>query len=135
MGVRFIAINDGFDSIRPMDTDSLNTSFKTLLYDLYSRDISRKVRSAKRFKAQKGDFVASQAPYGYIKDPNNKNRLIIDPPAAEVVRRIFHMIAEGMSAVQTARALNDEHIQTPMLYKVAAGYYSSACLCIGGENF
>jgi len=135
MGVRFIAVNDGFDSIRPMDTDSLDTSFKTLLYDLYSRELSRKVRSAKRFRAQKGYCVASKAPYGYMKDPDDKNRLIIDPPAAEVVRRIFHMVAEGNSAVQTARALNDEHIQTPMLYKVAAGCYNSAWLCIDGENF
>jgi len=135
MGVRFIAVNDGFDSIRPLDTDSLDTSFKTLLYDLYSRELSRKVRSAKRFRAQKGYCVASKAPYGYMRDPDNKNRLVIDPPAAEVVRRIFHMVAEGNSAVQTARTLNDEHIQTPMLYKVAAGCYGSAWSCIDGENF
>ena len=69
LGVRFIAVNDGFDSIRPADIDSLETSFKTLLYDLYSRDLSRKVRKAKRFRAQRGDFLSPFAPYGFIKDP------------------------------------------------------------------
>ena len=58
LGVRFIAVNDGFDSIRPADIDSLETSFKALIYDLYSRDLSRKVRSAKRFRAQQGDFLS-----------------------------------------------------------------------------
>lgn len=63
LGVRFIAVNDGFDSIRPADVDSLETSFKTLLYDLYSRDLSRKVRSAKRQRAERGDFLSPFAPY------------------------------------------------------------------------
>ena len=89
LGVRFIAVNDGYDSSRPMDVDSLDTSFKALLYDFYSRDLSRKVRKAKRFRAQRGDFLSPFAPYGYVKDPANKNHLLIDPPAAETVRRIF----------------------------------------------
>lgn len=54
LGIRFIAVNDGFDSIRPMEADSLETSFKTLIYDIYSRDISRKVRSAKKSRRKKG---------------------------------------------------------------------------------
>ena len=58
LGVRFIAVNDGYDSSRPMDVDSLDTSFKALLYDFYSRDLSRKVRKAKRFRAQRGDFLS-----------------------------------------------------------------------------
>ena len=62
LGVRFIAVNDGFDSIRPADIDSLETSFKALIYDLYSRDLSRKVRSAKRFRAQQGDFLSPLLP-------------------------------------------------------------------------
>ena len=82
MGVRLIAVNDGLDSARPGDVDSLDTSFKALLYDLYSRDLSRKVKNAKRFRAQRGDFVAPFAPYGYKKSPENHNQLIIDPPAA-----------------------------------------------------
>ena len=100
LGVRFIAVNDGFDSIRPADIDSLETSFKALIYDLYSRDLSRKVRSAKRFRAQRGDFLSPFAPYGYIKDPADNHRLIIDPEAAETVRRIFRLTADGQKKEQ-----------------------------------
>ena len=135
MGVRFIAINDGFDSIRPMDADSLETSFKTLLYDLYSRDLSRKVRSAKRFRAQRGDFLSPFAPYGFIKDPDNKSRLMIDPEAAETVRRIFQMMGEGRTAIQIARVLNTEDIPTPMRYKRAAGCSRTVWPCIDEDNF
>ena len=117
LGVRFIAINDGLDSSRIADVDSLETAFKTLLYDLYSRDLSRKVRSAKRFRAQQGEWLAAIAPYGYMRDPQKKNHMVIDPPAAEVVRRIFKMIAEGLSTVQVAKILNQECVPTPMLYK------------------
>ncbi|NCE65107.1 hypothetical protein D1159_11105 [Pseudoflavonifractor sp. 524-17] len=121
LGVRFIAVNDGFDSIRPADIDSLETSFKALIYDLYSRDLSRKVRSAKKFRAQRGDFMSSFAPYGYVKDPSNKNRLVIDPEAAETVRRIFLLTASGQKKEQLARQLNAEDVPTPMLHKRAAG--------------
>ncbi|MDE7245707.1 MAG: recombinase family protein [Oscillospiraceae bacterium] len=135
LGVRFIAVNDGIDSIRPMDIDSLDTSFKALLYDYYSRDLSRKVRSAKRLRAQQGEYMCTYAPYGYSKDPNKKNHLVIDPPAAEIVRRIFHMVAEGRSTVQTAKVLNQEGILTPMRYKRAAGCSNTVWNCVREENF
>ncbi|WP_322200956.1 recombinase family protein [Acutalibacter intestini] len=135
MGVRFIAVNDGLDSANPGDVDSLDTSFKALLYDLYSRDLSRKVKSAKRFRAQRGDFVAPFAPYGYQKNPENHNQLIIDPPAAEVVRRVFRLIAEGHSAVTVARMMNDEAVLTPMLYKRAAGCSRTRWSSVQEDNF
>lgn len=134
LGVRFIAVNDGLDSIRPGDIDSLDTSFKALLYDLYSRDLSRKVRNAKRARAQKGEYLASRPLYGYLKDPERKNHLIIDPPAAEIVRRIFAMVGDGVAIAQTARALNRQGIPTPMQYKTARGMYAS-WNCIGEESF
>ena len=84
LGVRFIAVNDGFDSSRQADIDSLDTSFKTLIYDLYSRELSSKVKNAKRQRAAKGLFLSPFAPYGFVKDPENKNRLLADPEAAEV---------------------------------------------------
>lgn len=117
LGIRFIAVNDGFDSIRPTDIDSLDTSFKNLLDDLYSRDLSRKVRSAKKFRAQRGDFLSPFAPYGYIKDPANKNRLMIDPEAAKIVRSIFRLAAEGKDTKQIAILLNRDSVPTPMIYK------------------
>lgn len=135
LGVRFIAVNDGLDSARPGDMDSLDTSFKALLYDLYSRDLSRKVKSAKRARASRGDFIAPFAPYGYQKDPQIHSRLIIDPPAAETVRRIFHLITEGHSAVQIAKILNNESVPTPMLYKRAAGCSRSRWPSVREDNF
>ena len=123
LGVRFITVNDGIDSIRTNDIDSLDTSFKALLYDLYSRDLSRKTRGARRFRAQKGEYFGSRPLYGYVKDPERKNHLIIDPPAAEIVRRIFSMVGGGMSIAKTARALNQQQIPTPMQYKTAAGTF------------
>ena len=134
LGVRFISVNDGIDSIRPMDVDNLDTSFRALLYDLYSRDLSRKVRSAQRQRAQRGDFVSRYAPYGYVKDPQNKNHLLIDPPAAEVVHRIFLMVGDGHSARQTAKALNRDCVLTPMLYKIAAGCTQKSWNNVQAEN-
>lgn len=72
LGVRFISVNDGFDSSNPLDIDSLDTSFRTLIYDLYSRDLSCKVKSAKKARAERGAFLSPYAPYGYIKDPEDK---------------------------------------------------------------
>lgn len=135
LNVRFIAVNDGFDSIRPADIDSLDTSFKTLLYDLYSRDLSRKVRSAKRQRAEKGKFLSPFAPFGFVKDPADKNRLLIDPEAAQIVRRIFHMMASGQSADEIARVFNDELIPTPMIYKRRAGCSRTVWPCIHEDNF
>ena len=132
--VRFIAVNDGIDSIRPSDIDSLDTSFKALLYDLYSRDLSRKTRSARRFRAQKGEYFGARPLYGYVKDPGRKNHLIIDPPAAEIVRRIFSMVGGGMSIAQTARAMNQQQAPTPMQDKTAKGMYA-AWNCVGEVNF
>ena len=134
-GVRFISVNDGIDSIRPADIDSLETSFKGLLYDLYSRDLSRKVRSSKSFRAKRGDFLAPFAPYGYVKDPANPRRLAVDPEAAETVRRIFQMMADGQTAEQIAKALNHDAVPTPMLHKRAAGCSRTSWPCIREDNF
>lgn len=135
IGVRFIAVNDGLDSIRPLDVDSLDTSFKALLYDLYSRDLSRKTRAAQRFRAQKGYFLSPFAPYGYEKDPADKNHLVVDPSAAEIVRRIFTMAASGRNPIQIAKTLNKEFVPTPMQYKRAAGCSRTIWPCINEENF
>lgn len=134
LGVRFIAVNDGIDSIRPSDIDSLDTSFKALLYDLYSRDLSRKTRSARRSRAQKGEYFGARPLYGYVKDPERKNHLIIDPPAAEIVHRIFSMVGGGMSIAQIARAMNQQQAPTPMQGKTAKGMYA-AWNCVGEVNF
>lgn len=135
LGIRFIAINDGFDSNNSKDIDSLETSFKTILYDLYSRDLSRKVRKARRFRAERGEFLAPFAPFGFDKDPAQKNHLVIDLPAAEIVRRIFQMAGNGQTTMQIARILNNESVPTPMLYKRAAGCSRTIWPCVHEDNF
>ncbi len=135
MGVRFIAINDGFDSIRSADIDSLETSFKELLYDLYSRDLSRKVQKAKRFRAQRGECFSAFVPLGYMKDPKQKNHLIIDPEAAKIVRRIFWMAGNGQSPSQIARILNHEGVPTRMQYKRRTDCSRTDWCSIHKENF
>lgn len=135
LGVRFIAINDGLDSVNAMEVDSLETSFRTLLYDLYSRDLSYKVRSARQFKAKRGDFLSPFAPYGYAKAADNKNKLVPDPEASKIVHRIFKMAAEGIGLVQIARTLNDERVLTPMMYKRKSGCSRSEWPCVSTDNF
>lgn len=93
LGIRFIAVNDHIDSMRKGDIDSIDTAFKTIIYDMYSRDLSKKVRSAKHQLAKRGVYINPVAPYGYQKDPSDKHRLIPDPNTADVVRRIFTLVA------------------------------------------
>jgi hypothetical protein len=90
--------------------------FKSILNEYYARDISKKIRSSFRVKAQKGDFIGTNAPYGYKKDPENKNKLIPDGAAAEVVKRIFSLAASGKSTVQIKTILTNEEILTPKSY-------------------
>ena len=67
-----------------------------MIYDLYSRELSAKVKNAKRMRAEKGLFLSPFAPYGYVKAPEDKNRLLVDEEAADVVRMIFSLTAEGV---------------------------------------
>ena len=127
LGVRFISVNDGFDSSNPLDIDSLDTSFRTLIYDLYSRDLSRRVKSAKKARAERGAFLSPYAPYGYVKDPEDKNHLLVDAESAEVIRRIFQMAADGAKPWQIAAALNGDGVSSPKNYKVEAGCTRTPC--------
>ena len=118
LGVRFVAVTDHFDSQDPTCLESLDPKFKNILNDYYSRDISGKIRSSFIARAKRGDFLSNYAIYGYKKDPADHHHLIIDPEAAEVVRRIFQMRAEGIGSGEIARRLNEDGIPTPMLYKI-----------------
>ena len=135
LGVRFISVNDGLDSINPQDIDSLDTSFRTLIYDLYSRDLSRKVKSAKKARAERGAFLSPYAPYGYIKDPEDKNHLLVDEEAAVVIRRIFQRAADGSKAWEIAAELNGDGVCSPKTYKVNAGCIRTPWRSIREENF
>lgn len=122
LGIRFIAVNDNYDSIlSDTQTDHIIIPFKNLINDAYCRDISIKIRSNLEVKRKKGNFVGAFAPYGYWKSETDKSRLEIDEEAAETVRRIFRMYLQGNSAYRIAEILNTEDALTPMDYKKEHG--------------
>ena len=110
-GVRYIALTDSVDTDSNMAMDI--TPFKNLLNDMYVQDISRKIKSALLARQKQGKFIGAKAPYGYKKDPADKNHLLIDERYAPVVRRIYVMARNGMGLRQIARRLCDERIPRP----------------------
>lgn len=120
---RFIAINDNYDNANTesSDSDSIVVPFKNLLNDSYCRDISIKVRSQLDMKRRKGEFIGGYAIYGYCKDKRNKNRLVVDEYAADIVRSIYRRKLEGMSAQAIAEQLNSENVLAPSEYKRLCG--------------
>ena len=121
-GVRFISVNDNYDSCRGFnDADQIVIPFKNLINDSYCRDISMKIRSQLDIKRKNGKFIGAWAGYGYKKDPNDKTHLIIDEPAAEIVKLIFNMKLEGYSASKIADYLNEMGVLTPLQYKRSLG--------------
>lgn len=117
MGVRFIAVNDGYDSNDYIGTTGgIEIGFKSLLYGMYSKDLSVKMRSALEVRRRRGDFIGPRAPFGY-RFGENKKSLVIDQVAARYVRRIFRLACEGYSTGGIATKLNEEGIPTPGAYK------------------
>ena len=121
MGVRFIAVNDNYDSAEKSHSDSLIIPFKNLINDAYCKDISVKIRSQLEIKRKKGEFIGAFAVYGYLKDKENHNKLVIDEYAAEVVRLIYRLKMQGMSQGRIADRLNEQGILCPMEYKISLG--------------
>ena len=118
-GVRFIAVNDHVDS-QQGHYDML-LPMKNIFNTQYARDISDKVRSAIHTKQQRGEFVGAFPSYGYQKDPANHSHLVIDPAAAQVVRRIFDLFEQGWGKIKIAKQLNAEGIPSPSEYKRILG--------------
>ena len=117
MGIRFIAINDNYDSdISDGGIAEIDVAFKAVLYDFYSEDISRKIKSTLAEKKRQGCFLNVYAPYGYRKDPADHHALIIEPEGAEIVRRIFREYLAGKSMYQIAKDLNRDGVDTPAQY-------------------
>lgn len=122
LGVRFIAINDGYDSAKEKSTsDDIIIPFKNLVNDAYCRDISVKIRSQLEVKRKNGEFIGSFAVYGYMKSAENKNQLVIDPYAAKIVRDIFAWKLDGLSQQGIADRLNEISEPSPMEYKRLSG--------------
>ena len=113
LGVRFIAVNDQYDSQQQAPGEDLGVNLKNLINDIYAKDISRKTGSALKEKRRRGEFMGSYAPYGYVKDPRNKNHLLVDREVAPFVVEIFQMRASGMGIGTILRRLNERGIPSP----------------------
>lgn len=120
-GIRFIAINDNFDTETVEASGQLSVSLSNIINDYYAKDISRKVSSALRSKMENGEFIGAWEKYGYLKDPNNKNQLIINPETAPIVKQIFLWRSEGMSYMGINKKLNDSGVPSPGQYKANRG--------------
>lgn len=120
-GLRFIAVNDGFDTAAVTDTAQLSMALSNIVNDYYAKDISRKVTSALQTKMEQGDYIGNYAPHGYCKDPGNKNHLVIDPETAPVIRQIFQWRSEGVSYMGINRRLNEAGIPSPGQYRLEHG--------------
>lgn len=120
IGIRFIAINDSFDSSEYIgNTPGLEMAFKNVIYDYYSKDLSSKVKSIKKIQQKRGDFVAAKPPYGYVISRGgdgrhcDRHKLEVDPESAEVVKDIFRLTLSGWKPVKIAQWLNELLIPTP----------------------
>ena len=113
--VRYIAVNDGVDSEQSGGLDI--TPFKNILNEFYSRDISKKVKSGKHIRALEGKFMGTTAPFGYRKDPQDKNHLIIDEATAPTVRLLFSLALEGYGTNRIGKVLYERKIPKPSYYK------------------
>lgn len=122
LGVRFIAVNDNYDSLGDKKaSDDLIIPFKNLINEAYCRDISVKIRSQLEIKRKNGQFLGSFAAFGYLKDEQDKNKLVVDQYAADIVRDIFKWKLEGVSPQDIADALNRLGVLSPMEYKRSLG--------------
>jgi len=113
--VRYISLLDGIDTGIESSANDI-TPFRAIMNDMYAKDISKKIKSVKRDKQRKGQFIGGKPIYGYKMHPTEKNKIIIDEGAASVVKRIFSMALSGISCRQIAAQLNNEKIPTPAMY-------------------
>lgn len=119
LGIRLIAINDNVDSFKREDDF---TPFRNIMNEWYAKDASRKIKSAFRAKGKSGKPTANNPPYGYIKNPNDKNKWIIDEDAAKVVKRIFQLTMEGAGPYNIATTLENEKVECPGYHLKKLGY-------------
>ena len=123
LGIRFISVNDCYDSYDfPYGTaGNINNGLLNLINEMYSRDLSQKSKAAKRLYAQRGQCISAYPVYGYLKSPEDKRTWIPDPEAAPVVQRMFNWYVEGLTPTEIAKRLNEDGIPTPAQHKRALG--------------
>ena len=121
LGIRFISVNDSYDTQNIRSQDELTVSIKNIVNDYYAKDISMKSGAALKAKRQNGEYIGSYAPHGYRKDPKNKNRLLVDPETAPVIRQIYEWRAQGLGYGTITRMLNERDIPSPGRYRFEHG--------------
>ena len=139
--IRFISINDSYDSVSSQGgIGDLDVNFKNLLYDFYSKDLSQKVKASLRARKESGQYVSANAPFGYEKAVDDRHMLVVCEDEAEVVRKVFGFALQGMTSSQTAKRLNLENVPAPVEFKIRKGktsrkpkgdkfYWSSSIVC------
>ena len=120
-GVRYIAINDNYDTADPNSINNDFAGIKNWFNEFYARDTSRKIRAVQKAKGERGVPLTVNVPYGYVKDPEDKRKWLVDEEAAAVVRRIFEMCMEGRGPQQIANQLKADKVLTPTAYKKRKG--------------
>ncbi|MCM1158829.1 MAG: recombinase family protein [Clostridium sp.] len=123
--VRFVAVTDGFDTDHGDTADGMIVSVKNLVNDVYAKDISRKIITAFRTKQKRGEYIGLVAPYGYLKDKEDKHRFVVDEATAPNVRLIYRLKKEGYGDDRIARALNERNIPSPRRYRYQIGVTKS----------
>lgn len=122
LGVRFLSVNDNYDSLDYQGgIAGIDVNFRNLLYDLYSKDLSLKVRSSLAVRKEQGQYISGNSPFGYEKDPDDRHALVIAQDEAEIVKRIFSLKVEGYSSTQIAGLFNANRVKTPIEFKIEKG--------------
>lgn len=124
LNIRFIAINDNVDS--NIQTENDLTPFKNVFNEWYARDTSKKIRAVFKAKGNSGKHLTTNPPFGYKKDPNDKEKWIIDDEAAATVKRIFQMYVDGYRISEIGHKLTEEKVETPILYYMNRGIKTNA---------
>ncbi|NCC17226.1 MAG: hypothetical protein EOM28_13055 [Clostridia bacterium] len=131
LNVRFVAITDHYDTLKNSSSDDMVASLKNIVNSLVAKDISHKSATVLHQKQQNGEYIGAFAPYGYMKNPDQKNHLIIDPVTAPIVKEIFKWKLEGMGYILIARKLNEMGIPSPSVYNFKSGRYKQKTVPTG----
>ena len=122
--IRFIALLDGIDTLYDLSSNEM-APFKSVINDMYSRDNSKKIKMALRTKQEDGKWVGGCPPFGYMKDPKDKNHLVINKEEVETVKKIFSLALRGYSINYIANYLSELNISTPSIIRGKNSKYSS----------
>lgn len=131
LNVRFVAITDNYDTLKNSSSCDMVASLKNIVNSLVAKDISHKSATVLHHKQQNGEYIGAFAPYGYMKNPDQKNHLIIDPVTAPIVKEIFQWKLEGIGYIMIARKLNEKSIPSPSVYNFQSGRYKQKTVPTG----